>query len=132
MLATSDISRWAVLGTFRMQGHEVPGNGPFYRTLSFPGHRHKVRLLCMPTKDSRVIAIGSSLQGTDIILERYRETFGTALVVMIVCGGLFGFLLARKAMSGVQRVTDTATQIGRHGLGRRVPPAREGEVFRDP
>jgi signal transduction histidine kinase len=29
-------------------------------------------------------------------------------------------------MAGVQRVTDTATQIGRHDLGRRVPLAREG------
>jgi len=127
VLATSDLSRWTAFGTLRKQDHDAPGDTPAYRTLSFPGHRHKVRLLSMLTSDGNVIEIGSSLQGPEIILERYRETFGTALVVMIVCGGLFGFLLARKAMSGVQRVTDTATQIGRHDLGRRVPPAREGQ-----
>jgi heavy metal sensor kinase len=127
VLATSDLSQWAGLGRLRMREHDSRGNGPFYRTLLFPGHRHKARLLSMPANDKNVIEIGSSLQGPEIILERYRETFGTALAIMLICGGLFGFLLARKAMAGVQRVTDTATRIGRHDLGRRVPMAHEGQ-----
>jgi hypothetical protein len=77
----------------------------------------------MPTNDGNLIEIGSSLQREETILERYRETFCVARIVMLLCGGLFGFLLARKAMSGVQRVTDTATRIGRHDLDRRAPRA---------
>jgi heavy metal sensor kinase len=127
VLAASDLSRWAGLGTLRPWKNVAWRNGPSYRTLIFPGHHHKVRLLSIPTTDNKVIEIGSSLQATDIILERYRETFGTALAVMLVCGGLFGFLLARKAMAGVQRVTDTATRIGGHDLSRRVPLAHEGQ-----
>lgn len=126
VLAASDLSKWTQLDRPRTRERDTRGNGPSYRTLSIPGHRHKVRLLSMPANDKNMIEIGRSLKGPEIILERYRETFGTALVVMLVCGGLFGYLLARKAMAGVQRVTDTATQIGRHDLGRRVPLAREG------
>ncbi len=126
-LAYSDLSQWKEVGTSRPAERIGQGNQPYYRTLSLPGRRHKVRLLSMPISGGQRIEVGSSLQREEIILERYRETFGVALMVMVGCGGLFGFLLARKAMAGVQRVTDTATGIGRNDLGRRVPLADEGE-----
>jgi heavy metal sensor kinase len=125
--ATSDLSQWSGLGTLYPDALVLSGNKPSFRTLSLHGLRHKVRVLFTPAADGNVIMIGITLQGDEIIMERYRETFGTALVVMLVCGGVVGYLLARKAMSGVQRVTDTATRIGRHDLARRVPLASEGE-----
>jgi heavy metal sensor kinase len=126
-LASSDLSQWKEVDISRPNERVGQGNQPSYRTLSLPGRRHKVRLLSMPIDNRELIEIGSSLQPEEIILGKYRETFGVALMVMVGCGGLFGFLLARKAMSGVQRVTDTATSIGRNDLGRRVPLADEGE-----
>jgi heavy metal sensor kinase len=126
VLATSDLRQWAGLETIRPREPGSRRNGRSYRTLVFPGHRHKIRLLSIAAGDNGVIEIGTSLKGMEVILERYRETFGIALAVMLVCGGFFGFLLARKAMAGVQRVTDTATRIGRHDLGCRVPSAHEG------
>jgi heavy metal sensor kinase len=126
-LASSDLSQWKEVGIF-LRSEPIPQRSqPSYRTLSLPGRRHKVRLLSMPTTDGSLIEVGSSLDREEIILERYRETFGVALMVMVICGGLFGFFLARKAMSGVQRVTDTASRIGKNDLGRRVPLAHEGE-----
>jgi heavy metal sensor kinase len=126
-LASSDLSQWDDLGRSRRSMPAAKANQPSYHTLTLPGHRHKIRLISLPAGGGSLIEIGSSLQREEIILERYRETFGVALVAMLVCGGLFGFFLARKAMSGVQRVTDTATRIGKHDLGRRVPLADEGE-----
>lgn len=126
-LASSDLSQWKDVDKSRRSTPVAKVNQPSYHTLSLLGHRHKIRLISLPTSGGNRIEIGSSLQREEIILERYRETFGVALVAMLVCGGLFGFLLARKAMSGVQRVTDTATRIGKHDLGRRVPLADEGE-----
>lgn len=126
-LASSDLSKWEKVDITRPNKPTVQENQPSYRTLSLPIQRHKVRLLSMPISGGEMIAVGSSLQRKGFILERYRETFGVALLVMVGCGGLFGFLLARKAMSGVQRVTDTATGIGRNDLDRRVPMADEGE-----
>jgi heavy metal sensor kinase len=126
-LASSDLSQWKDVDRSRWSTPLAKTNQPSYHTLFLPGQRHKIRLISLPTSDGNLIEIGSSLQREEIILERYRETFGVALVAMLICGGLFGFILARKAMSGVQRVTDTATRIGKHDLGRRVPLANEGE-----
>jgi heavy metal sensor kinase len=126
-LASSDLSQWKEVYGSRLNEAVAHESQPSYLTLSLPGRRHKVRLLSMPISNGELIEVGSSLQREEIILERYRETFGVALMAMIGFGGLFGFLLARKAMSGVQRVTDTATGIGRNDLGRRVPLADEGE-----
>ena len=103
------------------------GNRMLFRTISMPGHRHKARMISIPVIDGNKIMIASSLEGDEILLERYRETFGTALVLMLVCGGFIGWLLARKSMSGVKRVTETASRTGRHNFGQRVTVTGEGE-----
>jgi heavy metal sensor kinase len=127
LLASSNLSQWTGLETLRPLEHSISENRPSFRTIFLPGHHHKLRLISMPTGDGNMIEIGSTLQSEELILERYRETFGAALAVMLVLGGLAGFLLAKKAMSGIQRVTDTATRIGRRDLGRRVPLGNEGK-----
>ena len=126
-LATSDLSEWSGLATLSLNVTDRSENEVSFRTLSLPGHRHKVRVISMPATDGNVIKIGRTLKGDEMLLERYRETFGTALVIMLACGGLVGWLLARKAMSGVKRVTETATRIGRHDFGQRVMVADKGE-----
>ena len=127
LLASSDLSQWKGLEIPRLLEHIDSENQPSFRTIYLPGHHHKLRLIFMPASNGNIIEIGRTLKSEEIILERYRETFSVALAVMLVFGGFAGFLLAKKAMSGIQRVTDTATQIGRHDLGRRVPLADEGQ-----
>ncbi len=131
VLAASDLEAWS--------GLEPPGSGsagpttgqPTFRTLSLPGHRHKVRVVIEPAGGDRAIEVGMTLRDAEIMMERYRETFGTALALMLACGGLVGWLLARKAMSGVQRVTTTAAGIGKGDLARRVPLGGEGREIDD-
>jgi heavy metal sensor kinase len=127
LLASSDLSHWNGLEIPRLHVPTSSKNHLSFRTIHLPGYRHKIRLISMSTGDGNMIEIGSTLQSEEIILKRYRETFSIALAVMLVFGGFAGFLLARKAMSGIQRVTDTATRIGRHDLGRRVPLGNEGK-----
>jgi len=126
-LAVSDLRPWNGDKTLHSNLFATSKDKTSFHTLSLPGHRHKVRVIFMPASDGNVIKIGSTLKGDEILLERYRETFGTALVIMLICGGFVGWLLARKAMSGVKRVTETATRTGRHDFGRRVTLADEGE-----
>ncbi|NDY41561.1 HAMP domain-containing protein [Dissulfurirhabdus thermomarina] len=127
LLATSDLGEWNRPEMLSLDAAIPSQNKTFFRTISMPGHRHKIRVISMSATDGKVIRIGSTLKGDELLLERYRETFGTALAIMLVCGGLVGWLLARKAMSGVKRVTETATRIGRHDFGRRVTVTGEGE-----
>ena len=123
-LAASDLSAWRGLET-------NPSASPAskvetYVTLSLPGHRHAARTVSMKLRDGSVLQVGHSLRDNETLLERYRETFGWALAIMVTCGVIMGWLLARRAMAGVERVTQTATQIGQGDLARRVPPGKEG------
>jgi heavy metal sensor kinase len=126
-LASSDSSQWKEIVKYCPKKYIPQNNQQFYQTLSLNGRKHNVRLLSISLDNGERIVVVSSLRPEEIILERYRETFGVAFMVMVGCGSIFGFFLARKAMAGVQRVTDTATSIGRNDLGRRVPLANEGE-----
>lgn len=126
-LASSDLSKWKELEIPLLKKSSTQKNHPSYQTVSLPKQRLKIRVLSVPISDEERIDIGSAFQREELILQRYRETFGVAITIMLGCGGLFGFLVARKAMAGVQRVTDTATGIGRNDLDRRVPLADEGE-----
>lgn len=103
------------------------GQKDSFYTQSLPDGKHKIRVGSIFQSGGNLLRIGTSLEGDEVLLERYRETFGTALVIMLVCGGFVGWLLARKAMAGVKRVTETARQIGRRDFGRRVVLGDEGE-----
>jgi len=123
-LAVSDLSAWR--GLEAKPTAATISEKESFRTLSLPGRRHTVRVVSTKLQDGSVLQLGHSLKDDETLLERYRETFGWALAVMVTCGVIMGWLLARRAMAGVQRVTQTATQIGQGDLARRVPPGNEG------
>ena len=126
-LAMYDARMWKEIARYRPGRADVPKDQPSYESFPLPGREYKARLISLPIDGGERIEICYFLRHEEMILGSFRETFGIALVIMMSCGGLLGFLLARKAMAGVQRVTDTATGIGRNDLGRRVPLAGEGE-----
>jgi signal transduction histidine kinase len=101
-----------------------------FQSLELSGNDASVRVGSFILDDGSILQIGITLEGEEILLERYRETFGTALIIMIVCGGLVGWWMARKAMAGVKRVTEAANQIGQHDFDRRVEISNEGEEIR--
>ncbi len=127
VLASSDLRQWSGLELAPLHQSPFAGKKTVFTTFSLAGHRFKIRSVSLLVDQGLILTIGSTLQGDEIILERYREIFGIALTVMLVCGGLVGRLLAVKAMAGVQRITDCAAQIGGHDLSRRVPLADEGQ-----
>jgi heavy metal sensor kinase len=127
VLASSDLRHWPGLARDSLHQSLSPGKKMVFTTTSMAGHPFKIRSVSLLVDKKMILTIGSSLQGDEIILERYREVFGIALIVMLVCGGLVGRLLAVKAMAGVQRITDCAAQIGGYDLSRRVPLGDEGQ-----
>ncbi len=126
ILASSDLTHWGGDKAFAFLSQALPSDQPIFRTLTFSGHHHKIRMLMVPLSDGNVLVVGKSRRDTDTIMERYRETVGTATLVMIFFGVLLGWSLSRRAMAGVQRVTTTATQIRQGDLSRRVPLRNEG------
>ncbi len=120
--AASDLSGWPGIDIGKL-ARSAPAR---YRTVSLRGHSHNVRIAVSRLSGGERIVIGQSLRNEDLVLRRYRVTFAIAFVCLLVAGGLVGYLLARKAMAGVTRVTETASRIGPEHLGRRVSLTGEG------
>ena len=125
-LITSGSEEWRIPDIGSSDSSGISSSAPQFYTVAVPQHRHKARVIIMPAGDGCLLKIGSTLDGDDLLLERYRETFGTALLIMIICGGVVGWLLARKAMSGVKKVTETASRIGKQDFSQRVAVTDEG------
>ncbi len=131
LLAASDLRNWKALkNTAFKNPTDNFKNKPLFCTLVLAGHHYKTRVISAPLADGNIIRIGITLRGDELLLEKYRETFGTAFLMMLVCGGFIGWLLARKAMSGIKRITETAIRIGRHDFGLRVELTKESEEIR--
>jgi signal transduction histidine kinase len=126
-LAFSDPLAW--------QGIEIPAPSDLepgeanarFETIKLPRHRGRVRVLSIRAPDGRIMQLGTTLHDNDMFAEDYRETFGTALMVILFCGGVLGWIVSKRAVSGLDRLRQTAARIGKDDLGRRVPIGREGE-----
>lgn len=127
LLATSDLTAWGKLTTAGLPPGPAPKSADRFELVPIPGRSGAVRCLSHLTSDGHVIRIGTTLQETEKLMKKYRETFGVAFVLMLLSGSLVGWVVARRAMSGVERVTQTAIRIGQGELDRRVPLGREGE-----
>jgi heavy metal sensor kinase len=131
ILAASNLHAWGGLGPVLPTDGVSVRRPVSYATLSLPDHSHKIRTILKPLGDGNFLQIGTTLKTNETLMESYRETFGTALVVMLLTGAVAGWLLARRAMSGVARVTQTAVRIGEGDLSRRVPLGQEGQEIDD-
>ncbi|OPY77119.1 MAG: Alkaline phosphatase synthesis sensor protein PhoR [Syntrophorhabdus sp. PtaU1.Bin058] len=64
---------------------------------------------------------GVSHHALSELREAFREYFGVPLLIVIVLSGATGWLMARRALSGIEEVTRAAVDISKGALHRRVP-----------
>ena len=76
--------------------------------------------------DGNILIIGASLYKDAQFLSTYSTFFGLALILMLVVGGSLGFLIIKRSMRGVERVTLAASQIDQDDLTVRVAIGKEG------
>jgi signal transduction histidine kinase len=131
VIATSGMSAWA---SFGIEGNHFQGlvtNVAQFRTITIPSSHHKMRLVNLKTVDGTIYQVGYSLREDDEIMEDFREVFSQAFVLLLVCGGIGGWFLSRRAMRGVARVREAALTIGTGDFDRRVPLGNEGQEIID-
>ena len=126
VVASSDLKPWRELKGTQFNSNGGRNSKAEFSTKVLSGYQHKVYVLSKRLSDGYLLQIGTTLRNDEALMEKYRETFGLALVIMLICGGLVGWFLARWSMSGVERVTQTAVGIGKGDLNLRVPLGNEG------
>jgi signal transduction histidine kinase len=103
LLETTGVKQLAALGT---------------KTLS--GTKKKVRVAYLSYPNGMTMVGVYSLKDINKLMGQYRQVLAIAFSVVMVVGGGLGFFIARRAMAGVQRVTQTAMNIDKGELSRRV------------
>jgi len=131
ILASSDLNPWKGVNLTPRLVEDLREGQEIIETRSQPGHEHKVRVIYKRIKGGFCLQVGNSLRDNDEILERIGEIFEYGFLAMLAMGALLGWLVSRHAMSGVERVTETAIHIDRGDLSHRVPIGREGQEIED-
>ncbi|MBN2299496.1 MAG: HAMP domain-containing protein [Deltaproteobacteria bacterium] len=131
ILASSDMSSWTGISVDPDTLKRLQRGGIVYRTVSVPGREYPVRMAYKMVFDGNIIHIGSTLENDASLKNIYREIFGIAFMVMLFSGALMGWLVSRKAMTAVERVTRTASSIDKGNITQRVPLGREGKEIHD-
>jgi heavy metal sensor kinase len=107
------------------------GTNHVFETLTLPQRKHKVRLLYGIIGPGKIVQIGKSLEDDERFMQAFQERFFIIMAALMVFGALIGWFMARRALLGVEEVTQTAEEISAGAIERRVPlKARGAEVDR--
>jgi heavy metal sensor kinase len=129
-IASSDLKEWKEVGTSRIALKGVT-EGPVIESLKQPNWRHKARVLYGSIGPGLVLQIGQSLRDDDHFLEDVREVFRTLIAIVLPLVALGGWFMARRSLSGVEKVTQTAIAICDGAMEKRVPlTGRRDEIDR--
>ncbi len=131
ILVSSDLNPWKGVNLNPKFIENLQEGEEIIKTCPRSGNEHKVRVIYKKVRGGFYLQVGNSLRDNDEILEKVGEIFGYGFLAMLAMGALLGWLVSRHAMSGVERVTETATHIDRGDLNRRVPIGKEGQEIED-
>ena len=126
ILAKSDLKHWPGI----QAGRDIVSNvrkSASFRTLSNPGLHGKTRVCTRLIYDGNILEIGIKLSGEEKILKTFSSIFLSVFIASLVIGAAAGWLVARKSMSGVNRISEAAISIGQGDFSNRVSCGNEGE-----
>ncbi|MFH0813070.1 MAG: ATP-binding protein [Pseudomonadota bacterium] len=127
-LASTNMSSWASASINKTAVKRLAhGANNVFETLAVPEQEHKARIIYGIIGPDLILQIGESLEEDEQFLEIIRETFGTIMAFVILFSALIGWLMAKRALLGVEEVTITALNISKGDFEQRVPPKARGD-----
>lgn len=130
VLLSTDMEMWDGI-----QALEAPvrpeENGDVFETVYMPRKGSHARIISRWISPEMILQIGCTLEEDEDLLRMYRRGSILAVLVLLVCGGVTGWHMGKNAMSGVERVRQTAVNIGKGDLLSRVPLGNEGKEIND-
>lgn len=126
-LFTTNLDAWGELenGTSIVRRYTTEGK-PLFSTIIVPDTGHKARTIVAPLSGRLLVQLGESLQESEDYLAVFVEIFTRTMLFVIVIAALCGWLMARRALSGVEAVTRTALRISKGEFTQRVPIMKRG------
>jgi heavy metal sensor kinase len=131
-LTATDMSAWRSIGTGSRALEKLKTGADYVlETLDLPEQEFQVRTVYGSIGPDLVLQIGESLEEDAEFLELHRTVFIPLMAVMVIIAAIVGWLMARRALTGVEEVTQTAVEISKGALDKRVPfKSRGNEIER--
>ena len=127
-VATTDMSAWRSVDSGSRALEKLKrGADCVLETLDLPEQEFKTRTVYGSIGPNLVLQIGESLEEDAEFLELHRIVFIPVMAIMVIVATIIGWLMARRALSGVEEVTHTAIEISKGALDKRVPFKARGE-----
>jgi heavy metal sensor kinase len=126
-IVSSDLGPWRGIGISDSALQRLAQGRPVIETFKLPGGEHSARVIYGVAGPEMVLQIGQSLRDDEEILEDFSQDFRPALAIIFTLAALGGWLMARRALSGVREVTRTAMAISQGAMEKRVALTGRGD-----
>ena len=94
---------------------------PVFETIRVPDRKQKIRILYSIIGRGIILQLGQSMENYSRFIEAFRKIFVATMASLFIFAAIVGWFMARRAVAGVERVTQTARQISEGSLKERVP-----------
>ncbi|MDP8236753.1 MAG: ATP-binding protein [Candidatus Erginobacter occultus] len=120
-IAVSDLSVWSNFSLAETMSGRVNDSVPAFQTVLFPGDRHKTRIVQVFIAPGVIFQMGQNMKAEDGFMARLKFIFAYVGFGAVLLSFSTGWFMARRALSGVEEVTQAARLISDSTLDRRVP-----------
>ncbi len=105
------------------------GNHAVFETIAIRNRREEVRILYARLSPTVILQVGQTMENYSRFLDAFKGIFIATMTLLIVGAAGVGWFMARRAVSGIEAVTQTAQKISGGALEERVPvKARADEI----
>ena len=120
--SSSNMTYWRDIGIKRSALNRLlEDDQPVFDTIKSPDRQHRIRVLYALVSPSVVLQIGQSMENYTRFIEVFRKIFIATMAILFFVAAIVGWFLARRALAGVETVTQTAQRISNGSLEERVP-----------
>ena len=128
VFSSSNMSYWKNIGITEGAIQEVlHENRPFLETITIPDHPDKIRILYAMISPTIILQVGQTMESYSRFLAAFKGFFISTMTFLILVAAGLGWFMARRAVSGVEAVTQTAQKISAGTLEERVPLKGRGD-----
>lgn len=129
VVVSTDMSYWKDLCPTANALQKIKnGADHVYETLFSPEREYDVRIIYGIIGPGKILQIGKSIKEEAQFLKILRDVFFPIIGFIMLLAVVAGWFMARRAMKGVEEVTETALDIATGGtLERRVPVKARGD-----
>ena len=128
VFSSSNMSYWRDIGINKIAINRLLENRtPIFDTINIPDRKHKIRVLYAVIGPGMILQLGQSMENHTRIIAVFRKVFITTMVILFALAVVVGWFMARRALVGVETVTQTARRISEGSLEKRVPVKKRAD-----